>query len=115
MGYIDGVLCAVPTAKREEYLAFAKQAAALFKRHGALRVVDSWGDDVPDGKVNSLNSAVLRKADETVVFSWIEWPSKDVRNAAWAKVEEDPQMQALQLPYDGSRMVFGGFDMLLDA
>lgn len=78
-------------------------------------MVNTWGDDVPEGKVNSLCSAVMREADETVVFSWIEWPSKAVRDAAWEKVGEDPEMAALELPYDGRRMIFGGFDLLLDA
>lgn len=115
MTYVDGVLTAVPTANKDAYKAFAERAAKLFKRAGALSVVECWGDDVPEGKVNSLHTAVMRKPDETVVFSWISWPSKDVRDAGWAQIMEDGEMMGEEMPYDGSRMIFGGFEVMLDA
>jgi len=81
MNYIDGFVAAVPTANREKYRKHAEAAAAVFKEHGALKVVECWGDDVPEGKVTSFALAVECKEDETVVFSWIIWPSREARNA----------------------------------
>ncbi len=115
MAYVDGTVCAVPTDKKETYLAFAKKAAALFKKHGALSISENWGDDVPEGKVNSLKTAVMLKENETVVFSWITWPSKAVRDEAWEKVMNDADMANMEMPFDGSRIIFGGFEQILDA
>ena len=81
MNYIDGFVAAVPTANREKYRKHAEAAAAVFKEHGALKVVECWGDDVPEGKVTSFALAVECKEDETVVSSWIIWPSREARNA----------------------------------
>lgn len=114
MRYVDGMLCAVPTANKATYLAHAEKAAEAFKRHGALAVAECWGDDVPEGKVNSLHTAVLREPDETVVFSWIVWPSKAVRDEAWQKVTSDPAFAGQEMPFDGRRMIFGGFDAILE-
>lgn len=114
MSYIDGCIVAVPTANKQAYLDHANAAAVLFKRHGALSLVEGWGDDVPDGKINSLHTAVQRKDDETVVFSWIVWPSKAVRDEGWEKIMADPDMTGNEMPFDGSRMIFGGFDVLMD-
>ncbi|HUQ50620.1 MAG TPA: DUF1428 domain-containing protein, partial [Gammaproteobacteria bacterium] len=80
MQYIDGFIAAVPTANREKYRQHAAEAAEVFKKFGALSVVECWGDDVPEGKLTSFPMAVQRKADETVVFSWITWPSRAVRD-----------------------------------
>lgn len=115
MTYVDGVVCAVRTEQKQAYTDFAKMTAELFKRHGALSVVECWGDDVPEGKVNSMHTAVMRKPDETVVMSWITWPSKEVRDAAWEKVSSDPSLADQEMPFDGTRMIFGGFDMIVDA
>ncbi len=114
MHYVDGVVCAVPTANKEAYIEHAEKAAELFKAHGAVSLAECWGDDVPEGKTNSLHTAVLRKPDETVVFSWIIWPSKAVRDAAWDKLMNDPAMSGQEMPYDGGRMIFGGFDMIVE-
>ena len=107
MAYHDGFLAAVPTANKDAYAAFCRTAKTVMTELGALEVLEFWGDDVPDGETNSLNSAVLRKDDETVVMSLVTWPSKDVRDAAYAKMGEDPRMG--EMPLDGSRMIFGGF------
>ncbi len=115
MSYIDGFVAAVPTANREAYRKHAQAAAPVFKEHGALKVVECWGDDVPDGKVTSFPMAVQRKADETVVFSWVVWPSKSVRDAGMKKLMEDPRMRDMKMPFDGQRMIFGGFQPILDA
>ncbi len=118
MGYIDGFLIAVPTGKRAEYEALARSAAAVFKQHGALEVVECWGDDVPEGKLTSFPLAVKLEPDETVVFSWVLYPSREVRDAANVKVMEDPVMKAFNpenVPFDGKRMIFGGFEVLVRA
>ncbi|CAM5766193.1 DUF1428 domain-containing protein [Bosea minatitlanensis] len=111
MSYVDGFVVAVPNANKEEYRKFAAKAAPLFKQHGATRVVECWGEDVPRGKQTDFFRAVEAGEDEVVVFSWIEWPSKEARDAAWAKVTEDPAMQpgATPMPFDGKRMIYGGF------
>ena len=92
MNYIDGYVIAVPNAKRDAYKDVAEKAAAIFKEYGALNVVECWGDDVPDGKVTSFPMAVKKGDEETVVFSWIAWPSKTVRNEGMKKAMEDPRM-----------------------
>ena len=114
MGYLDGVLLAVPDDRKADYRSFAAGHAALFKEHGARRVVDAWGDDVPDGKVTDFKGAVKAEAGETVVFSWVEWPSRQERDAAWAKLMADPRMGEMKMPFDGKRVVYGGFAPLLD-
>lgn len=114
MTYVDGFVTAVPTAGKEAYRALAAMAAPLFVEHGALRVVECWGDDVPKGKTTDFWGAVKAEPGEEVVFSWIVWPSKATRDAGHAKVMADPRMQCAEMPFDGKRMIFGGFDVMLD-
>lgn len=116
MNYVDGFVAAVPTANREKYQKHAEDAAVVFKEHGALQVVECWGDDVPEGKLTSFPMAVQRKDDETVVFSWITWPSREKRDEAWKLIMEDPRMQPGSNPYpfDGKRMIYGGFQTILN-
>ncbi|QFT54782.1 DUF1428 domain-containing protein [Microbulbifer sp. THAF38] len=83
MSYVDGCVAAVPTAKKDAYIGYAKTAAELFKEQGALKVVESWGDDIPDGEVTSFPMAIKCTENETVVFSWAIWPSKEIRDAGW--------------------------------
>ena len=108
MSYVDGFVAAVPTANRDAYRVHAEKALAVFKEHGATRCVEAWGDDVPDGKVTSFPLAVQRKPEETVVFSWVEWPSKEARDAGWQKIMADPRMQpdANPMPFDGQRLIY---------
>ena len=115
MSYIDGVIAAVPTAKKDAYLAHARAAAAIFKEYGALNCVETWGDDIPDGKVTDFRRAVQATADETIVFSWITWPDKAARDAGWAKTMQDERMTKLEMPFDGKRMIFGGFEVVLES
>ncbi len=116
MTYVDGVVLAVPTADREKFRDYAERTAKMFVEHGALKVVDCWGDEVPDGQLTSFPMAVQRKDDETVVFSWVVWPSREVRKAAWEKVMQDPRMNPATnpMPFDGKRMIFGGFETIVD-
>ncbi len=116
MAYVDGFVLAVPTANREEFRAHAAAAALVFKEHGALEVVECWGDDVPEGEVTSFPMAVKRGPDETVVFSWIRWPSREARDEGMRKAMADPRLQpgANPMPFDGKRMIFGGFEPIVE-
>ena len=116
MSYVDGFLMAAPTARKQDYIEMARKAAVLFKEYGAIRVVETWGDDVPDGSVTDFKKAVQADADETVVFSWIEWPSKEVRDAGNAKMMTDERIlpPAMEMVFDGKRMIYGGFAPILD-
>ncbi|WP_114968141.1 DUF1428 domain-containing protein [Rhodoferax ferrireducens] len=115
MSYVDGFVTPVPTANREAYRKHAEQAAVLFKEFGATGVVECWGDDVPEGKVTSFPMAVKCESGETVVFSWITWPSRAVRDEGWKKIMADPRMapSVNPMPFDGKRLIYGGFQVLL--
>ncbi len=116
MDYIDGFVAAVPTENKQDYIKHAKLVAQCFKDCGAVRVIDCWGDDVPEGKTTSFIKAVQCQADETVVFSWIVWPSREIRNIGMKKVMNDPRMKSEQnpMPFDGTRLIYGGFNVILD-
>jgi uncharacterized protein YbaA (DUF1428 family) len=114
--YVDGFVLPVPHGNREAYLALANKAAADFRKHGAHRLVEAWGDDVPDGKVTDFRRSVQAADGENVVFSFIEWPDKATRDAGWAKMMADPgnQPDHDNMPFDGKRMFWGGFDIILN-
>lgn len=114
MPYIEGFVAAVPAENKDIYLQHAKEAAVLFKEFGATRVVEGWGDDIPDGETTDFRSAVKAEPGEVVIFSWIEYPSKEVRDAANQKMFTDPRMADSTMPFDGKRMIFGGFVPILD-
>jgi uncharacterized protein YbaA (DUF1428 family) len=115
--YVGGFVLAVPTANREAFRRHASEAAAVLKEFGALSVVECWGGDVPEGTINSMHTAVLCKDDETVVFSWITWPDKATRIASLAKIMADPRTSPERnpMPFDGKRMIFGGFEAIVSA
>lgn len=117
MTYIDGFVAAVPTANRETYRKHAALAAEVFKQYGALSVVECWGDDVPEGKLTSFPMAVKRQPDETVIFSWITWPDKAARDEGMKKSMADARLQpdTNPMPFDGKRMIYGGFEVIVDA
>ena len=114
-GYIDGSLVPVPIANKATYLAVAAKQAAVIREFGATRIVEAWGDDVSDGEVTDYRRAVKATDGEAVVYAWIEWPSKQVRDEGWKKVIADPRMYADIMPYDNNRRVHGGFAPILNA
>jgi uncharacterized protein YbaA (DUF1428 family) len=114
MPYVDGFVLAVPTASKQAFIDHATTANAVFLEQGATRVRECWGDEVKDGTQTDFKRAVQARPDETVCFSWVEWPDKETRDWAMAKAEEwmkDPRMdpQKNPMPFDGKRMIFGGF------
>ena len=116
MGYVDGYVIPVPKGNRDAYRDMAQEAWQVFRDHGATRVVEAWGDDVPDGKVTDYRRAVKAEDGENVVFSWVEWPSKAARDEGWAKVMADERMKPdpANMPFDGKRMFWGGFAPIVD-
>jgi uncharacterized protein YbaA (DUF1428 family) len=116
MSYVDGFVVPVPNGNRDAYREMAKKAAPIFKEHGALKLVECWGDDVPEGEVTSFPTAVKLEPGETVVFSWVVWPSREARDAGMKKAMADPRLQMDDdMPFDGKRMIYGGFAVLVDA
>lgn len=115
MNYIDIYICAVPTVNRELYLQLASLTTKLLKEHGALKVMESWGDDVPEGKLTSLPMAVKCEPGETVTFSFVMWLSREARDAGMKKFMADPRLETIAMPYDGKRMIFGGFQTIVEA
>lgn len=113
MTFVQVMAAAVPTANKQRYIEHAGDALKLFKAHGALSVVESWGHDVPDGEITSFPMAVKCQDDETVVVSWITWPDKDTHDKAWENMM--PEMQKMgEMPFDGKRMIYGTFETVLE-
>lgn len=116
MTYVEGFVVAVPTANKDAYRDHAQGAVPMFKRLGATRLVEGWGEDVPRGKVNDLYGAVDARPDETVLFSWIEYPDRATRDEAGRKMMEDPAMQDMpEMPFDAKRMIWSGFEVVHEA
>ncbi len=116
--YIDGYLMVVPLANKDAFIAHVQQTIPIYKEYGALRVVDCWADDLPGaGRVNSYGHAVQLETGEAVVFSWIEWPFKAMRDAAWPLILQDPRMQPDGKPmlFDAKRMLRGGFQTIVNS
>lgn len=114
MSYVSGFLLAAPTANRAACKKMTEDAWEIFKDCGCLNVRENWGVDVPDGKVSSFPLAVKKKDNETVVFSWMEWPDKEICDKGWEAAMKDPRMEKLpEMPFDGMRMMWGGFEPLV--
>lgn len=118
MAYVDGFVIAVPTASKDKFLEHARLFDQVLIEQGALRILECWGDDVPPGKQTDFLRAVEAKQDETVAFSWIEWPDKETRDSVHARMEDvmksDPRLKDFgAMPFDGKRMIFGGFVPIL--
>ena len=117
MPYIDGFLIAVPKANKDKFIAHANLGDSVFIERGATRILECWQDDVPEGKQTDFFRAVQCKDDEAVVFSWIEWPDKETRDAGSAKVMADERMKpedGQDMPFSGARLIYGGFSVLVD-
>jgi uncharacterized protein YbaA (DUF1428 family) len=116
MTYIEGFVAPVSAANKEAYRAHSRSAAPLLVELGVARMVETWGDDVPDGKVTDFKSAVKAEAGETVVFSWFEYPSKSARNATNERMMSEPRMHEIgaSAPFDGKRMILGGFEAIVE-
>jgi uncharacterized protein YbaA (DUF1428 family) len=124
MSYIDGFVIAVPTANKQKFIDHANLGDSVFMELGATRILECWGDNVPDGNITDFRKAVQAGDDETVVFSWIEWPDKQTRDAAFARMKEwmehperaDPRMDPARnpMPFDGKRLIFGGFKPIVE-
>ena len=115
--YIDGFLVPVPDDRREEYVRGARRAAEVFREHGATQVIEAWGDEVPAGELTSFTRAVALREGETVVLSWITYPDRATRDACMEKAMADPRMREVMegAPFDAGRMVFGGFESIVEA
>jgi uncharacterized protein YbaA (DUF1428 family) len=120
MSYIDGFVIAVPTANKQVFIDHAKLGDSVFIDLGATRVIECWGDEVPDGKLTDFRKAVQAGDDETVVFSWIEWPDKETRDAGMKKMMSDDfkdermDPEKNPMPFDGKRLIVGGFAPLVE-
>lgn len=118
MSYIDGFVAAVPTINRAEYRSFAERSWSAFREYGALSMCECWGEDVPEGETTSFPMAVWKRKDESVVFSWIEWPDKETRDSCYRAMSRDPRFAEFTCkarPFDGRRSIFGGFEPLFFA
>ena len=114
-GYTDGFVVPVPDGKRDAYQALAAKMAKVFREHGAARVVEAFGTDVPKGEVTDFYRSVKAEEGEGIVFSFIEWPDKATRDDAWAKIMADDSMKpGNDMPFSGQRMFWGGFDKIVD-
>jgi uncharacterized protein YbaA (DUF1428 family) len=115
MTYIEAAVSAVPNANRAVYEEFSRQTGAIFKDHGLLTLIECWGEDVPEGDLTSFPLAVKLQDGESVVLSWMVWPDKATRDEGWRTIMDDPRMEALgQMPFDGKRMIFGGFEPIVE-
>ncbi len=115
MTFLDITVIPVPTANKAAYLEHSRQTTPFFMKHGAISVNECWGQDVPDGRLTDFKKAVGLKNGETVAVGWITWPDRATRDAAWENLKQDEQIMKLEMPFDGKRMIFGGFDHVLES
>lgn len=117
MNYVAGFLAAVPKENKQKLIEHSQKCIEVMRDCGALSVIDCWEDDVPEGKVTSMPMAIQRKEGEAIVFSWITWPSKAVRNEGMKKMMEDPRMSPKNnpMPFDGKRLIYGGFQVVSES
>lgn len=113
-GYVDGFVVAVKRDRREDFLNVARECDPIFLEHGANWIMEAWGVDVPEGKLTDFRRAVKAEPDEEVVFSWVQWPDRAARDAGNAKIMNDPRMAAHEMPFDGKRLIFGGFEPVVE-
>ena len=116
MSYVDGFLFAVKPENKEAFVDYANRADSLIE--GCTRIVYAWEDDLQEGQVTDFRKAVQANDDEAVVFCWVEWPDKATRSKGHEimakKMEADANLSTEVPPFDGMRMIFGGFETLID-
>jgi uncharacterized protein YbaA (DUF1428 family) len=113
-GYVDGFVIAVKRDRRDDYAALAQACNPFFMEHGASWMMEGWGIDVPEGKTTDFRRAVKAEPDEEVVFSWVQWPDRAARDAGNAKIMNDPRLAGKEMPFDGKRLIFGGFEPVVE-
>lgn len=114
MPFLDITVIPVPTANKAAYLEHSRNSTIVFKDYGATRVTETWGEDVPDGKATDFKKAVQLKDGETVAVGWITWPDKATRDTAWEKLMTDSRLSSSEMPFDGKRMIYAGFEVIAD-
>jgi uncharacterized protein YbaA (DUF1428 family) len=114
MPYVSGFLSPVKAENKDRYIASAATSWPIFQKYGCLEQVETWGVDVPPGKLTGFDLAVKLEPDEVVVFSWLKWPDKATADACFASMETDPAWKDMDMPFDGKRMMWGGFEMIFE-
>ena len=114
MTYVTGFLTPVKAEDKTRYITSAQASWPLFQTYGALSQTETWGEDVPDGKLTSFPMAVKLEEGEVVVFSWVTWPDRATADACFGKMQDDPGFADMDMPFDGKRMMWGGFDVVFD-
>lgn len=114
MSFLDITVVPVPTGNKAAYLDHSRKMTPFFKEHGALSVTEAWGEDIPEGKQTDFRRSVELKDGETVAVGWITWPDKATRDAGWEKLMSDERMMGVDMPFDGKRMIFGGFEVVAE-
>lgn len=114
MSYITGFLIPVPAAKKDAYIASARKSWPLFQKYGAVEQVETWGEDIPEGETTSFPRAVKLEPGEAVVFSWLRWPDRATADKCFAEMESDPAFADMDMPFDGKRMMWAGFDPVFE-
>ena len=114
MSYVSAFVTPVEIGRKDEYIAAAREAWALFKEYGALELVESWGDKVPEGTQTDFRRAVDLREGETVVFSWVRWPDEATSDRCEAAMQTDERFEQLDMPFDGKRMIYGSFVPIVD-
>lgn len=116
MSYIQGFLVPVPKSNKAAYRELAARCWPIFQEYGATRIMENWSDSIPDGKVTDFKRAVKAKPDEAIVFSWIEWPDQATAQAAHDRMQTDERWENVgDMPFDGMRMIFAGFEPLFNS
>ena len=114
MSFLDITVIPVPTANKAAYLEHSRLTTPFFKEAGATSVTETWGEDIPDGKVTDFKRAVQLQDGETVAVGWITWPDRATRDAAWEMLMQDERMMKMDMPFDGKRMIFAGFEVIAE-
>ena len=112
---VSGFVTPVPDANRDAYVASARAAWDLFKAYGALHQMEAWGDNVPEGRQTDFRRSVALREGESVVLGRVLWPDRETADRCEAAMRTDPRFRDLAMPFDGARMIFGGFASIFEA